>query len=330
MRAVWYEKQGPADEVLIFGEKPTPEPGPGEVLIRVHASGVNPSDEGMRSGLGRTQNIDPFIIPQSDAAGIVVALGKDVTRHTIGDRVWLYNGQREGRQHGTGAEFIALNAERVRPLPDDLSFSEGAALGIPCITAHYSVFSNGPVDGKTVFVPGGAGAVGNYVIQWAKWGGAKVITTISSTAKAADAKSAGADVTINYRDENVAEQVLAETGGEGVDLICEVDFGGNIAITEKVIKVNGCVSIYASKGELNPVVPMNIFMTKNIKVWPFVLPMTPLPDRERAQADIAKWLGEERRFHRVAGEFSLAETAAAHELVASKTKRGTVIVLPQD
>ncbi|MBT5496894.1 MAG: NADPH:quinone reductase, partial [Alphaproteobacteria bacterium] len=320
MRAVWYEKQGPADEVLIIGEKPTPEPGLGEVLIRVHASGVNPSDEGMRSGLGRSQNVDPFVIPQSDGAGIIEALGEGVTRHAVGDRVWLYNGQREGRQHGTGAEFISLNAERVRPLPDDLRFSEGAALGIPCMTAHFSVFSNGPVDGKTVLVPGGAGAVGNYVIQWAKWGGAKVISTISSGDKAADAKTAGADVTINYREENVAERVLAETGGEGVDLICEVDFGGNIAITEQVTKVNGCVSIYASKGELNPVVPMNVFMTKNIKVWPFVLPMTPLPDCERAQADIATWLGEAKRFHRVAGEFPLAETAAAHELVASKTK----------
>jgi NADPH2:quinone reductase len=330
MRAIWYEKQGPADEVLILGEKPTPEPGPGEVLIRVHASGVNPSDEGMRSGLGRVQNIDPFVIPQSDGAGIVEELGKAVTSFTIGDRVWLYNGQREGRQHGTGAEFISLNADRVRPLPNNISFSEGAALGIPCITAHFSVFSNGPVNGKTVLVPGGAGAVGNYVIQWAKWGGAKVISTISSTDKAADAKTAGADVTINYHDENVTEQVLTETDGEGVDLICEVDFGGNIAITEKVIKVNGCVSIYASKGELNPVVPMNVFMTKNIKVWPFVLPMTPLLDREHAQADIAKWLRAEGRFHRIAGEFPLAETAAAHKLVASKTKRGTVIVLPQE
>lgn len=107
MRAVWYEKQGPADEVLIFGEKPTPKPGPGEVLIRVFASGVNPADEGIRSGLGRYQyKIDPFIIPQSDGAGIVEALGDGVTRHAVGDHIWLYNGQREGRQHGTGAEFF--------------------------------------------------------------------------------------------------------------------------------------------------------------------------------------------------------------------------------
>ena len=112
MRAVWYEKKGPAREVLILGEKPTPAPAPGEVLIRVYASGVNPSDEGMRSGLGRAQNVEPFVIPQSDGAGIVEALGDGVTRHSVGDRVWLYNGQREGRQHGTGAEYIALNAER--------------------------------------------------------------------------------------------------------------------------------------------------------------------------------------------------------------------------
>ncbi|MEC7648300.1 MAG: alcohol dehydrogenase catalytic domain-containing protein, partial [Pseudomonadota bacterium] len=183
MRAVWYEKKGPAREVLILGEKPTPAPAPGEVLIRVYASGVNPSDEGMRSGLGRAQNVEPFVIPQSDGAGIVEALGDGVTRHSVGDRVWLYNGQREGRQHGTGAEYIALNAERVRPLPAALSFSEGATLGIPGMTAHFSVFCDGPVDGKTVLVTGGAGAVGHYAIQWASWGGAKVISTVSSPQK---------------------------------------------------------------------------------------------------------------------------------------------------
>lgn len=330
MRAVWYEKRGPAREVLILGEKPTPVPGPGEVLIRVFASGVNPSDEGIRSGLGRYQyKVDPFIIPQSDGAGIVEAVGDGVTRFKGGERVWLYNGQREGRQHGTGAEFISLNAERVRPLPDDLSFSEGAALGIPCMTAHFSVFSNGPVNGKTVLVTGGAGAVGNYAIQWAVWGGARVISTVSSPDKATDAATAGAEATINYREDDVAERVMAETDGQGVDHICEVEFGGNIRITEQIIKINGCVSIYASKGEPNPVVPMNVFMAKNVKVWPFVLPMTPLEDRERAQADIATWLGQAKRFHRTAGEFPLAETAAAHELVAAKTKRGTVVVLPQ-
>ena len=123
---------------------------------------------------------------------------------------------------------------------------------------------------------------------------------------------------------------MDETSGEGVDHICEVEFGGNIRTTEQIIKATGCVSIYASKGELNPVVPMDVFMARNIKVWPFMLPITPLSDWERAQADIASWLGEAKRIHRVAGEFSLAETAAAHEPVASKTKCGTVNVLPQE
>ena len=157
-----------------------------------------------------------------------------------------------------------------------------------------------------------------------------MISTVSSPQKADDAKAAGADVIINYREEDVAARILEETNGEGVDHICEVEFGGNIRITEQIIKVNGCVSVYASKGELNPTLPMNIFMTKNIKVWPFVLPMTPLADREHAQADIATWLSQGKRLHNVAGEFPLAATAAAHEFVASKTKRGTVIVLPQE
>ena len=330
MRAVWYERQGPAEDVLIFGHQPTPKPGPGEVLVRVHASGVNPSDEGRRSGLARYPMMPPFIIPQSDGAGVVEALGPGVTKFEIGDHVWLYNGQREGRRLGTGAEFIALNADRVTLLPPGVSFSEGACLGIPCMTAHFSIFCDGPVKGQTILVTGGAGAVGHYAIQWAVWGGARVIATVSSSAKAAAAMEAGAEDVINYREENVAERVMDLTDGEGVDRISEVDFGGNIAVIPKIMKPNGSVLVYASRGNLNPQVPMGDFMARNIRVWPFVLPQTPLHLRERAQADITKWLTERKRRHRVAGEFPLSRTADAHDLVASKTKQGTVVVLPQD
>ena len=163
-----------------------------------------------------------------------------------------------------------------------------------------------------------------------QWGGARVLSTVSSVEIASEARAAGADVTINYREEDVVTRVMDETSGEGADHICEVEFGGNIRTTEQIIKANGCVSIYAPKGELNPVMPMDVFMGRNIKAWPFMLPITPLNDRENAQADIATWIGEVKRIHRVAGEFPLAETVATHELVASKTKRGTVIVLPQE
>lgn len=330
MRAVWYERQGPADEVLILGEQPTPVPGPGELLVRVHASGVNPSDESRRSGLGRYPMLAPLVIPQSDGAGVIEAVGPGIRKFRVGDRVWLYNGQREGRRLGTGAEFIALNADRVTALPDDVSFSEGACLGIPCMTAHFSIFSDGPVDGQTILVTGGAGAVGHYAIQWSVWGGARVIATVSSAEKAEAAEEAGADAVINYRDEDVVERVLELTDGDGVDRISEVDFGGNVATIPKIMKLNGSVLVYASRGDLNPAVPMGDFMARDIRIWPFVLPLTPLASRERAQADITMWLGESKRLHRIAGEFPLAETAAAHKLVASKTKRGTVIVRPQE
>ena len=155
MKAVWYERTGPAREVLQFGEVPTPTPGRGQVLIRIHASGVNPSDAGMRAG--PAPMAFPRIIPNSDGAGVVEAVGPETPARWLGRRVWFYNGQRNGRAFGSAAEYIELDADLVTPLPDGVKFAQGATLGIPCMTAHRSVFVAGPVQGRTVLVTGGAG-----------------------------------------------------------------------------------------------------------------------------------------------------------------------------
>src|SRR5271170_1271057 len=224
MKAVWYERTGAAPEVLSFGDMPTPVAGPGEVRIRLEASGVNPSDVGRRAGSYRAMEY-PRVIPNSDGAGIVDSVGDGVTRLRVGQRVWLFNGQRNGRAFGTAAEYIALAEHLVTPLPDRLSFAQGATLGIPAMTAWCSLFPDGPIAGQTVLVTGGAGAVGHYAVQFAKWGGAQVIATVSSATKAEQARLAGADLVINYKTEDVVAKALAFTGQRGVDRVVDVDFG---------------------------------------------------------------------------------------------------------
>jgi NADPH2:quinone reductase len=234
MKAVWYERSGAAPDVLSFGDMETPVAGPGEVRVRLQASGVNPADAGRRAGSYRALEF-PRVVPNSDGAGFVDQLGDGVTRLSIGQRVWLYNGQRNGRAFGTAAEYIALAEHLVTPLRDEVSFAAGATLGIPGMTAWCGLFGDGPIAGQTVLVTGGAGAVGHYAVQLAKWGGARVIATVSSSLKAMEARIAGADLVIDYKTEDVIAKALAFTGGRGVDRVIDVDFGGNIATTLKLM-----------------------------------------------------------------------------------------------
>ena len=325
MKAVWYEHTGPAREVLHVGEMPTPQAGPGEVRVRLHASGVNPADVGRRGGGYRPMEY-PRVIPNSDGAGIIDQVGDGVTRLTKGQRVWLFNGQRNGRAFGTAAEQIALAEQLVTPLPDQLTFAEGATLGIPGVTAWCALFADGPIGGQTVLVTGGAGAVGHYAVQLGKWGGARVIATVSSAAKAAQAQAAGADLVVNYKTEDVAAKALAFTGGRGVDRVVEVDFGGNLATTLRLMAVNSTIAVYATSGNRTPVVPMRELMEKCIAVRALVLYALPWPLLASAQADLSKWLAAGRRIHNIAGQFPLAETADAHLAVEQGDKLGTVIV----
>jgi NADPH2:quinone reductase len=327
MRAVWYERQGPAADVLVVGETDTPNAGAGEVRVKLAASGVNPSDCNRRRGAGYALEY-PRVIPNSDGAGVVDQVGAGVPREWLGCRVWLYNCQR-GRAFGTAAESIALDVGLVTPLPDSVSFEAGATLGVPCMTAHRCVFRDGPVHGRTVLVTGGAGAVGHYAIQLAKWGGAQVVTTVSSETKAAHAKAAGADCVVNYRTEDVAERVMRFTEGRGVDRIAEVDFAANLETSLKVLRLNGAIAAYASTSNRTPAVPFYDMMRRNVTVQAFVLSTLPLEARRQAQQDITRWLETGPRLHAIAGRFPLDDTARAHAAVEAGTKLGTVVVLCQ-
>ena len=325
MKAVWYERTGAAPDVLSFGDMPTPVAGSGEVRIRLEASGVNPADAGRRAGSYRPMEFSR-VIPNSDGAGFVDQVGDGATRLQIGQRVWLYNGQRNGRAFGTAAEYITLAEHLVTPLPDNVSFAAGATLGIPCMTAWCCLFGDGPIAGRTVLVTGGAGAVGHYAVQLSKWGDARVIATVSSSAKAEQSRLAGADLVIDYKAEDVIARAMAFTEQRGVDRVVDVDFGGNVATTLKLMAMNSAIAVYATNGNRNPVIPMRELMERCIALRPLVLFALPPALLAAAQADISKWLAAGKRIHNVAAQFALSETAQAHLAVEKGDKLGTVIV----
>ena len=324
MRAGWYEKYGPAREVIQAGEIETPQAGPGEVRVRVRASGVNPSDVKARAGSRGPWRWER-IVPHSDGAGVIDQAGPGVDKARVGERVWLFNGQWQ-RTHGTAAEYIVVPAFQAVRLPAAVSFEEGACLGIPAMTAHRALFSDGPLRGKTVLVTGGAGAVGFYAVQLAKWAGARVIATVSGEAKAARAREAGADEIVNYRSEDVAKRVMELTGGEGVEHVVDVDFGQNLPVTSQVTKVNAVVAAYASMRVREPALPWYAFMQKGVLIRPVFVYSMPDEAKLAACADINRAIEEGRLRHPVAVRYPLAELAAAHEAQESDKVMGNIVV----
>lgn len=324
MRAAWYERNGAAREVLTLGERATPAPAAGEVLVRVHASGVNPSDVKTRAGT-RGGMAFPLIIPHSDGAGVVAGVGAGVDGGRVGQRVWLWNAAWR-RPHGTCAEYIALPADQAVPLPDGVTFAEGACLGIPASTACHAVLGDGPVAGQTILVTGGAGAVGHYAIQFARRGCARVIATVSGPAKADQARAAGADIVLDYRRQDVAAELLALTGGAGVDRIVEVEFGGNLAASAQVLAQGGTIAAYGSMAEPEPRLPFYPLMYRHARLHFLIVYLLAPAERARVLAHLAEALAEGALRHRVAARFPLTEVAAAHEAVETGQIVGNVVV----
>ena len=323
MRAVWYEKQGAAADVLRLGDMERPEPGPGEVRVRLAASGVNPVDCKRRRG-GRGAMDGPRVVPHFDGAGVVDALGEGVDGRRLGERVWIYQAQ-WGRAMGSAAEAIALDAALAVRLPDNSGFDEGACLGIPAMTAHRCVFADGPVTGQTVLVTGGAGAVGRYAVQFAALGGARVIATVSSAEKAAVARAAGAHEVLDYKSEDVAERIKEITGGAGVTRIVEVEFGGNLETSLAVIADHGVIASYASDAVLEPALPFYRLAYANLTVRPVLVFAMPEDAKLRAIADITRWAESGELSHHMGPRFALEDCAAAHAAVEAGAN-GKVII----
>ncbi|UPY36246.1 NADPH:quinone reductase [Sediminicoccus sp. KRV36] len=323
MKAVWYEATGAARDVLVHGDMPAPQAGPGEVLVRIHASGVNPSD--CKSRGGSRPMAAPRVIPHSDGAGVIEAVGAGVDAARIGQRVWIWNGQWK-RPFGTAAEFIALPSAQAVPLPDNISFAEGACLGIPALTALRAVMADHGVIGQSVLVAGGAGAVGHYAIQFAKLLGAKqVIATVSSAAKAAHALAAGADAVVDYRSEDVAARVAALTHGRGVDRVIEVDLAANAALLPRIVKQDGICVTYGS-GAAEITLGFFPMILSGAAIRFFIVYELSTEARGECEAVLEKLLREGRVRHAIAATLPLAECAAAHEMVMGGAAMGNVVL----
>jgi NADPH2:quinone reductase len=321
MLAAWYETNGPAAEVLQYGERPDTEPGPHEVRVRLHAAAVNPSDVKARGGSRKV--VPPYVIPGSDGAGIIDRVGPWVDPGRIGERVWVYNAQ-WGRPFGASAQQVCLPEALAVPLPPALDFVQGACLGIPCMTAHRCLFADGPVDGLNVLVTGGAGVVGHYAIQLAKWAGARVVATVSSPAKAAHALAAGADAVVDYRRGDMVREVRAAVGG--IDRVVEVDLGVNLPVTSELLRPNGTIAAYATTGKPVPELPYATMLWKNPVIRQVFVYTMPDSAKRQAIADIVRWTRECTPMFTIAARHALAQAVDAHRSVESGTKIGQVIL----
>jgi NADPH2:quinone reductase len=322
MKAAWYERNGTAREVLTVGELDDPVPVDGEVCVQVKASGVNPSDVKARSNRPPTA---PRITPHSDGAGVITSVGPGVPESRIGERVWLWNGQWK-RAAGTAAEYIALPSEQAVKLPDNTSFDDGACLGIPALTALRALTIDGGVLGHTILVTGGAGAVGAYAIQVARLlGAARIITTVSSDAKAQIAKELGADDVINYRGEDVVARVKALTDGSGVDRIVEVDAAANAALYPAALTRDGIGVIYGS-GRPQVAFDFLPMIQRGAALRFFIVyELSPMA-RAETVSGLNGYLRAGTLRHNVAERFPLGRIVEAHEAVESGLLTGNAVI----
>ncbi|MEM1378993.1 MAG: NADPH:quinone reductase [Pseudomonadota bacterium] len=324
MKAAWFETVGAASEVIEVGQRDTPSPAAGEVLVAIKASGVNPSDVKTRAG-ARGPIAYPYLIPHSDGAGVIEAVGEGVDSNRVGQRVWIWNGAWK-RQFGTCAEYISVPEKMAVKLPDNTGFDAGACLGIPASTACYGLFADGEIEGQTVLVTGGAGAVGHYAIQLAKWAGARVITTVSNEDKAARAKASGADHVINYKSGNTTEAILDAAGGRNVDRVVEVEFGGNMDVTNQVLRPGGTIATYGSMANPTPSIPFYDMMFNGTTLRMFLVYLLQGQERTMVCDRVNAALEGGALTHEIAQSFSLSDTVSAHEAVESGTIIGNIVV----
>jgi NADPH2:quinone reductase len=325
MKAGWFNTFGSAKDVIEIGEQPKPVAGSGEVLVRLYASGVNPSDVKKRAG-GFPNLLDGgLIIPHSDGAGIIEAVGEGISTDRIDERVWVYQAQ-YGRRFGTTAEYVALDSSRAAKLPDNISFEVGACLGIPVMTAHRCVFADGDVSGQKILITGGAGRVGYYAIQWAVSAGAFVVATASNDIDRELCLELGASAVVNHREANWGEQVVAATGGEKVDRVVDVEFGSSLPEVLKCISVGGTIATYSSTVVPQPILPFKKMMFMDLTIRMVIMYAMPEKAKQAAIADIYSLLASDQLQHRVAHVVPFDDLAHSHELIEDGGFGGCVVV----
>ena len=322
MHAAWYEKNGPAKNVLTLGEMTVMGPSLGEVRVKLHASGVNPSD--VKSRAARPLNTGR-IIPHSDGAGVIEEVGAGVNTQRVGERVWIWNGQWK-RPFGTAAEYIVLPSEQAVSLPKNTSFAAGACLGIPALTAFQAVHLLGDIKGKTVLVIGAAAAVGHYAAQLAACAGATVFGTASAE-RAEHARAAGVATVIDYKREDVAARVAELTMHHGVDAIIDMDLSSTAKLLgQGVLEPHGTLVCYGSNDAGNVALPFRALLQGSVTLK-FFLVYDLLPaDRTRAVSGINALLAEHALKHSIGKEFLLDQIVDAHEAVESGKILGNVVL----
>ena len=325
MKACWFDGFGSARDTLQFGDWPTPDPGTGEVLVRLHTTGVNPSDVKKRAGAFPDLLDAGSVIPHSDGAGVITAVGDGVLPSRVGERVFVYQAQ-YGRQLGTAAEYVALDSARAPVLPDNASFEVGACIGIPIMTAHRCVFADGPVADQLILVTGGAGRVGHYAIQWAHRAGARVIATASNEQDAAACREAGAEAVVNHREPGWGKAVLDLTGGQKIDRVVEVEFGANLPELLHCVRIGATIATYSSTVVPEPALPFRTMMFMDLTVRMVIVYAMPEEAKAQAVADTQSALAKDALQHRVAETQPFDRMARAHEIIEAGELRGCVVV----
>ncbi|MEK9969812.1 MAG: NADPH:quinone reductase [Ferrovibrio sp.] len=321
MKAAWYTKNGEARDVLQVGEQPTPVPQAGEVLVRLHSSGVNPSD--VKSRRGRPL-AGPAVIPHSDGAGMIEAVGEGVPASRVGQRVWTWNGQWQ-RPFGTAAQYIALPAAQAVALPEAVDFNTAACFGIPALTAIHAVRLAEAAGARSLLVTGAASAVGHYVTQIATSKGMKVIGT-ASAARAEAARAAGAAHVIDYKTEDVAARVAALTDSRGVDAIIDMDLSSTAPLLAKgVLAAHGTLVCYGSNAMGDVALPFRDLLFRGLNLRFFVVYELLPTDRQAAIDELALLLQKNALKTMIAARFPLDQIVAAHEAV-EKGAFGNVVL----
>jgi NADPH2:quinone reductase len=295
--------------------------------VRLHASGVNPSDVKARAGgrPGIAKPPFPKIIPHSDGAGVIEAVGQGISADRIGERVWIWNGQWQ-RPFGTAAEYIALPAEQAVSLPDETSFAEGAVLGIPGLTACHCVLGDGDVAGKNILVSGGAGTVGRLAVQIAAASGARVFSTARGAHGVESARTAGAERVFDYTSSDLPEQILEATGGVAMDRIIEVEFGSNVETNTKIISDRGTIVAYGSAADRTPTIPFYPLLFKGVSIELVLVYILSPIERNVAVARLRNLLEHQELDVRIDSMVPLKDCASAHELVELGGRSGAVVL----
>jgi len=322
MRAALYDSYGPAQDVLRVADVGRPDPGPGEVRVRIELSGVNPTDWKSRSG-ATPRPIDEFQVPHHDGTGVIDAVGAGVDPGRAGERVWTWLAAAAGRW-GTAAEYSVLPSRQAVRLPDSASAELGACLGVPAMTAHRCLFADGPVDGKDVLVAGGAGAVGHFAIELAKFAGARVAATVSGPEKAELARQAGADLVVNYHDAGAVDQL--RSFAPRVDRIVELALGANLELDLALSGPQTHIVDYAAE-PADPVLPVRKCMSANVALRFILLYSVPAQAHDQAVADITRALQAGALSALPVTRFPLDEIVAAQQAVEAGTT-GKVVVVP--